>query len=82
LSRPLFIYVPTKALERPEVKAFVDFYLQDGPALIDQVGFVQLGDRGYELVRARFAKRATGSLFAQGGPQVGLTIDELLSKEQ
>ena len=82
LSRPLFIYASTKALERPEVKAFVDFYLQDGPALVAQVGFISLGDRGYELVRARFAKRPTGSLFAEGGPQVGLTIEELLAKER
>jgi phosphate transport system substrate-binding protein len=82
LSRPLFLYISTKALDRPEIKAFVDYYLKEGPALIDQVGFIQLGDRGYELVRARFAKRPTGSLFAQGGSQVGLTIEELLAKEQ
>ena len=82
LSRPLFIYVSTKVVDRPEVKAFVDFYLKEGPSLIDQVGSIQLGERGYELVRARFEKRVTGSLFARGGSQVGLTIDQLLSTEQ
>jgi len=82
LSRPLFIYVSTKAIDRPEVNAFVEYYLTEGPSLVDQVGFIQLGERGYELVRARFAKRPTGSLFAQGGSQVGLTIEQLLSKEQ
>jgi phosphate transport system substrate-binding protein len=81
LSRPLFIYVSHKSLERPEVKAFVDYYLKEGPWLIDQIGYMQLGDKGYELVRARFEKRAAGSLFARGGSQVGLTIDQLLALE-
>ena len=82
LSRPLFIYISAKAVDRPEVKAVVDYYLTAGPSLVDQVGFVQLGGRGYELVRARWSKRPVGSLFARGGPQVGLTIEQLLSKEQ
>jgi phosphate transport system substrate-binding protein len=81
LSRPLFIYVSHKSLERPEVKTFVEYYLKEGPWLIDQVGSIQLGDKGYELVRARFGKRAQGSLFATGGSQVGLTIEQLLAQE-
>ena len=82
LSRPLFIYPKTTALDRPEVKGFVEYYLKEGPSLVEQVGYIQLGDRGYELVRARFAKRPTGSLFSQGGPRVGMTIEQLLSREQ
>ena len=31
LSRPLFLYVNQKALSRPEVAAFVNFYLDQGP---------------------------------------------------
>jgi phosphate transport system substrate-binding protein len=81
LSRPLFIYVSHKGLERPEVKAYVDYYLKEGPWLMDQVGAIQLGDKGYELVRARFAKRVTGSLFA-GGSQVGVTLEQLLTREE
>ena len=30
LSRPVFIYAKVKALDRPEVKSFVDFYLDKG----------------------------------------------------
>ena len=81
LSRPLFIYVSHKGLERPEVKSFVDYYLKEGPWLIDQIGYMQLGDKGYEMVRARFDKRVPGSLFAKGGSQVGLTIEQLLAQE-
>ena len=32
LSRPIFIYPKVKALDRPEVKAFVEFYLNAGSA--------------------------------------------------
>ncbi len=45
LSRPMFIYVSHKSLERPELKTFVDYYLKEGPWLIDQVGAIQLGDK-------------------------------------
>ncbi len=46
LSRPVFIYVSLKALDRPEVKQFVDFYLTEGGALAEEVGYVPLGDAG------------------------------------
>ncbi len=51
LSRPVFIYASVKALERPEVAQFVDYYLTQGGALAEEVGYVPLGDRGYQLVR-------------------------------
>jgi phosphate transport system substrate-binding protein len=47
LARSIFIYPSKKALERPEVKAFVKFYLTDGPSLIPDVGYVPLGDDNY-----------------------------------
>ena len=40
LSRPLFIYVSTAALERPEVQAFVQFYMEQGAELARAVGYV------------------------------------------
>ena len=33
LTRPLFIYVNKKSLERPEVRAFVEFYMEHGEEL-------------------------------------------------
>jgi phosphate transport system substrate-binding protein len=45
LSRPLFIYPDVgKAKERPELKAFVDFYLDNSQALSAEVGYVALPD--------------------------------------
>ena len=82
LSRPVFIYVSTKAAGRPEVQKFVEFYLSNADKLVREVNYVGLGGDAYTLVGERFAKRVTGSLFASGENTVGLTIDQLLAKER
>jgi phosphate transport system substrate-binding protein len=82
LSRPVFIYVSANALARPEVTTFVEFYLAHGGALAEEVGYVPLGDRGYQLITAHFAARTTGTVFGQGGSQTGLTIEQLLARER
>jgi phosphate transport system substrate-binding protein len=48
LSRPLMIYVSKTALQRPEVNAFVEFYLENAAALVPQVGYVALEDAKYQ----------------------------------
>ena len=47
LSRPLFIYVSRQSMERPEVKAFVEFYLDNAADLAQEVGYIKLGDDEY-----------------------------------
>ena len=43
LSRPLFIYVSDQSLKKPEVKAFIEFYLDRiDTELIKQVGYVPM----------------------------------------
>jgi phosphate transport system substrate-binding protein len=43
LSRPLYIYTRTSFLEeKPEVKGFVQFYLENSQALVPEVGYVEL----------------------------------------
>jgi phosphate transport system substrate-binding protein len=81
LSRPVFIYASVAAAGRPEVARFLDYYLTEGGALAEEVGYVPLGDPGYQLVRAHFNARKTGSVFEHGGSQVGLTIEQLLARE-
>ena len=48
MSRPLFIYVNTDEAEaRPELAAFVDFYLSDeGIAAVSEADYVALDCRG------------------------------------
>ena len=53
LSRPLFIYVKKKSLERPEVKAFIEFYLKNAAELSKEVGYVPLPARDYEAGLAK-----------------------------
>ncbi len=48
LSREIYLYVSNKALERPEVKAFIKFYLTEGRKLVAETGYVPLSDSQYE----------------------------------
>ncbi|SFE44349.1 phosphate ABC transporter substrate-binding protein, PhoT family (TC 3.A.1.7.1) [Paenibacillus algorifonticola] len=47
LSRPLFIYVNKKELERPEVNAFANYYINNIGPLADEVGYIALPDEKY-----------------------------------
>lgn len=82
LARPLFIYVTEKALARPEIQRFMDFYIANAGSLSEEVGYVQLGGEGYRLVGEHFKARRPGTLFGEGGSQVGMTIEQLLAKER
>lgn len=57
LSRPLFIYVRVDALkEKPEVKAFLDYYLSDeGQELAKGVGYIPLDSETLEATRKQVA---------------------------
>jgi len=45
LGRPLYIYPSNKALQRPEVKAFIDFYIQNAQSIAEQALFVPLTEQ-------------------------------------
>jgi phosphate transport system substrate-binding protein len=82
LSRPILIYVAETALRRREVQQFVEFYLARGGALVEEVGYVELGDEGYHLVAEHLRARRLGTVFGDEGSTVGLTIEQLLSRER
>jgi len=82
LSRPLFIYVARRSSERPEVQNFVESYFTTGKELVTEVGYVPLTDPIYELAQKHFAERTVGTAFGKGGSQVGLTLEELLTRER
>ncbi len=80
LSRPLFIYVnATAAAFKPEVKAFVNFYLQNAPELVKEVKYVPLPDEDYAAVKEHFKALKPGTGF-NGTPEVGIKIKDLLSR--
>lgn len=55
LSRPLFIYVNKASAARPEVRAFVDFYLDTAATIAADVGYVPLPADMYAADKAAFA---------------------------
>lgn len=54
LGRPLFIYVNSTAAKRQEVQAFVDFYLTEGGALSQEVGYIAMTAEEYAAEKAKF----------------------------
>ncbi|HEX9759015.1 MAG TPA: PstS family phosphate ABC transporter substrate-binding protein [Nitrospiria bacterium] len=77
LARPLFIYVSESSLKKPEVKKFVDFYLQEGPALAEEVGYISLPQSIRKMVDSRVKERRLGSVY-EGKGSVGKSLNSLL----
>jgi phosphate transport system substrate-binding protein len=75
LSRPLFIYVNSKSAARPEVKAFVNFYLEKAKDMVGTVGYVPLPDPVYDAAKARFAALTPGTVYADAKDNA--TLEEL-----
>lgn len=48
LSRELYVYVSKKAISRPEVKAFTEFYLKNVGKLAREVGYIELPQAKYD----------------------------------
>jgi phosphate transport system substrate-binding protein len=71
LSRPLFIYVKVESADKPEVQAFVNFYLENVPALSGDVGYVRFPDNFYQIITERWTSRTTGSVFSGASGSVG-----------
>lgn len=80
LSRPIFIYVNAKAIEKPEIKEFVEFYMKNAILLVKEAKFFPLPPRAYTTMMEHFNKKRVGTVF-NGVTAVGLTIDELIRRE-
>jgi phosphate transport system substrate-binding protein len=59
LSRPLFIYVTSKAMARPEVQAFINYYITQATELVPQVGYVPLEPAKYQEQLSKLGNPAT-----------------------
>lgn len=82
LSRPIFVYVKKEAINRPEVKAFIDFNLTDANKnLITEAGYVPLPTDVNVAVQNRFKAGKVGSVFEDKGSTVGVKLVDLLNKE-
>ena len=47
LSRPIFIYLNKTGVQKPEVRRFVEFYLEIAPQLVHEVGYIALPAENY-----------------------------------
>lgn len=80
LSRPIFIYVNAKSAQRPEVRQFVTYYLNNAPALVKKVKYVPLPASAYKTILANFNRNRVGTVFG-GKEAIGLTINQLLKMQ-
>jgi phosphate transport system substrate-binding protein len=60
----------------------VNFYLSNSFQLAQEVRYIPLPERAYELAQQRVDSGTTGSLFGGKGSQVGVRIEQLLEGEQ
>lgn len=80
-SRPLFIYVNAKAAQdKPELQAFVEYYLTHAGRVSNTVGYIPLPTEAYRLATIQFTRGEIGTVF-EGVPQPNVTISELLRRQ-
>jgi phosphate transport system substrate-binding protein len=80
LSRPIFIYVSEKSLDKPEVRDFVDFYMKNARPLVKEVKYIPLPAKAYSGNLDHIARKKIGTVFG-GENETGLTIEELMKRE-
>ena len=80
LARPIFIYVNAKAIAKPEVKKFVDYYMANASTMAKEVKYVPLPADAYKTAVEHIAKGKKGTVFG-GKNEVGITISDLLKRE-
>jgi phosphate transport system substrate-binding protein len=80
LARPLFIYVSTKAAEKPEVKEYIEFLMTKGAPLVKEVKYLPLPDAAYATAHKHFKDGRLGTVFG-GVPEVGVSVDELMKRD-
>lgn len=78
LSRPIFIYVSKAALDKPKVKSFVEYHLdQAHQNLVDEVGYIALPTDILTKAKARFDNKTFGTVFG-GKSSLGVKLSEKL----
>jgi phosphate transport system substrate-binding protein len=79
LSRPIFIYVNTGALRRPQVQQFVQYYVNNAAAVSERVGYVALPASAYQAYLQRVQRRQAGTAFG-GRPVIGASIEDVVNR--
>jgi phosphate transport system substrate-binding protein len=78
LSRPLFIYVRSEVMDRPEITAFVKFSLSaENAELIKEVGYVALPQDVLDMSWQRYESKKLGTMYGEGASG---SLKDLMSK--
>ena len=80
LSRPIFVYVKVKSLEKPEVREFLEFYMKNADKLVREVKYVPLPKAAYDGNLKHVKDKKYGTVFG-GKNEVGITIEALMKRE-
>ncbi|MDR1996678.1 PstS family phosphate ABC transporter substrate-binding protein [Azonexus sp.] len=80
LSRPIFIYVKQKSLEKPEIREFVEFYMKNADQLVREVKYVPLPKAIYDSNVKHAKDKKVGSVFG-GKNEIGITVEEIMKRE-
>jgi len=67
-SRPLFIYVNTKSLKRPEIQAYVRYFVLEASRVAQAVGYIPLPADLRRLAQERLTRNVEGSMRSLGQP--------------
>jgi len=54
LSRPIFIYVSSEAIKKPQVVEFVKYYLTNAKDIVADVGYIPMLDEEYKAELEKF----------------------------
>jgi phosphate transport system substrate-binding protein len=83
LSRPLFIYVSTQALEENKaVGPFVDFYLENLNSIVEQARYVTLPESLAQEARKQWEDRTTGTVYTEEGEPKDGDLESALQRSQ
>jgi phosphate transport system substrate-binding protein len=85
LSRPLFIYVSTQAIEdNPAVEEFVDYYVSEENLnrIVEQARYVTLPDSMAQEARKQWEDRTTGTVYTEDGEPKGGDLESALQQSQ
>jgi phosphate transport system substrate-binding protein len=60
LSRPLFVYVKNTSLQKPEVQAFLRFYLDNLDQIVEQARFISMPEDQVQAQQAKLEQAISG----------------------
>jgi phosphate transport system substrate-binding protein len=69
LSRPVFLYVSEKSLEKPAVKQFIDFGMKNATKVVEEANYLPLPARAYSENLERITAKKVGTVY--GGEDKG-----------